>query len=328
PAWTKVYAMGQELCADNPMFQGGVADVADDSSLSPDSPEDETPGVDLSLDDKPDEAPDEAPLGLPESEADAEVVEPVNELEFDLSDTGAVEEPADTEDEFSLDIEAEELEINIKDEAGEAEGIDLTNDVEESLDLTDIDIGLDEKTDDSSVGDASTDVLEAAVEEDVADADLDIDFGLVDTATDLEVAATEEDIAVDLTDEAESLDMDLTEEAKPLDMDLGEDADDDAKLDETVADEIVPEIASETVPDEATADEAVLVANNDFGDDDDDFDLSSLDDVDEISTKLDLARAYLDMGDNEGTKGILEEVLADGDDEQKLEASELMAKLG
>jgi len=328
PAWTKVYAMGQELCADNPMFQGSVVDAADDSSLSPDSPEDETPGVDLSLDDKPDEAPDEGPLDLPESEADAEVVEPVSELEFDLSDTGAVEEPIDTEDEFSLDIEAEELGIDIKDEAEEAEGIDLTNDVEESLDLTDIDIGLDEKTDDSSVGDASTDVLEAAVEEDVADADLDIDFGLVDTATDLEVAATEEDIAVDLTDEAESLDMDLTEEAKPLDMDLGEDADDDAKLDETVADEIVPEIASETVPDEATADEAVLVANNDFGDDDDDFDLSSLDDVDEISTKLDLARAYLDMGDNEGTKGILEEVLADGDDEQKLEASELMAKLG
>jgi pilus assembly protein FimV len=316
PAWTKVYAMGQELCANNPMFQGSEADVADNSSLSPDSPEMD---VDLSLD----EQLDEEPLGLPESEADAEVVEPVNELEFDLSDTGAVEEPTDTEDEFSLDIEAEELEIDIKDEA---EGIDLTDDVEESLDLTDIDIGLDEETDDSSVGDGSTDVLEAAVEEDVADVDMDIDFGLVDTGADLEVAATEEDIAVDLTDEAESLDMDLaeeaesldmdlTEEAKPLDMDLVEDTDDETKLDETV-------------PDEAKADEAVLVASNDFGDDDDDFDLSSLDDVDEISTKLDLARAYLDMGDNEGTKGILEEVLADGDDEQKHEASELMAKLG
>ncbi len=34
------------------------------------------------------------------------------------------------------------------------------------------------------------------------------------------------------------------------------------------------------------------------------------------------------MGDHEGTKGILEEVLTDGDDEQKNEASELMAKLG
>ena len=53
----------------------------------------------------------------------------------------------------------------------------------------------------------------------------------------------------------------------------------------------------------------------------------SLDDVDEISTKLDLARAYLDMGDHEGTRGILEEVLADGNDEQKQEANDLMAKL-
>ena len=61
--------------------------------------------------------------------------------------------------------------------------------------------------------------------------------------------------------------------------------------------------------------------------DEDDFDLSSLDDVDEVSTKLDLARAYLDMGDHEGTRGILEEVIAEGDDEQKQEASELMAKL-
>ena len=61
--------------------------------------------------------------------------------------------------------------------------------------------------------------------------------------------------------------------------------------------------------------------------DDDDFDLSSLDDVDEISTKLDLARAYLDMGDHEGTRGILEEVIAEGNDEQKKEAADLMAKL-
>ena len=61
--------------------------------------------------------------------------------------------------------------------------------------------------------------------------------------------------------------------------------------------------------------------------DEDDFDLSSLDDVDEVSTKLDLARAYLDMGDHEGTRGILEEVIAEGNDEQKQEANELMAKL-
>ncbi len=87
------------------------------------------------------------------------------------------------------------------------------------------------------------------------------------------------------------------------------------------------EAAEETGADGDTI-EAAAVISHDFADDEEDFDLSSLDDVDEISTKLDLARAYLDMGDHEGTKGILEEVLVDGDDEQKSEASELMAKLG
>ena len=49
--------------------------------------------------------------------------------------------------------------------------------------------------------------------------------------------------------------------------------------------------------------------------------------MDEVSTKLDLARAYLDMGDQEGTKEILQEVLTDGNDEQKQEADELLNRL-
>ena len=47
-------------------------------------------------------------------------------------------------------------------------------------------------------------------------------------------------------------------------------------------------------------------------------------DGDEIATKLDLARAYMDMGDHEGTRNILEEVLLDGSDSQKQEAQSLL----
>jgi len=47
-----------------------------------------------------------------------------------------------------------------------------------------------------------------------------------------------------------------------------------------------------------------------------------------IGTKLDLARAYIDMGDPDGAKSILEEVLAEGDDAQKTEARELIESLG
>ncbi len=47
----------------------------------------------------------------------------------------------------------------------------------------------------------------------------------------------------------------------------------------------------------------------------------------EVGTKLDLARAYVDMGDPEGARSILDEVLKEGSDEQKQEAERLMASL-
>lgn len=46
----------------------------------------------------------------------------------------------------------------------------------------------------------------------------------------------------------------------------------------------------------------------------------------EIETKLDLARAYMEMGDGEGAKEILTEVLGEGSDQQKSVAQELMNK--
>jgi len=47
-----------------------------------------------------------------------------------------------------------------------------------------------------------------------------------------------------------------------------------------------------------------------------------------MSTKLDLARAYLDMGDEDGARQILEEVVADASDEIKAEAEELLGRIG
>lgn len=57
----------------------------------------------------------------------------------------------------------------------------------------------------------------------------------------------------------------------------------------------------------------------------DDFDF--LADTDEVATKLDLARAYIDMGDTDGAKDILDEVLQEGSDVQKQEASELLDRI-
>lgn len=47
-----------------------------------------------------------------------------------------------------------------------------------------------------------------------------------------------------------------------------------------------------------------------------------------MSTKLDLARAYMDMGDEDGARQILEEVAAEGSEEQKAEAGELLERIG
>ena len=48
---------------------------------------------------------------------------------------------------------------------------------------------------------------------------------------------------------------------------------------------------------------------------------------DEVNTKLDLARAYLDMGDEEGATSIIAEILEEGTDAQKNEARELMSHI-
>jgi pilus assembly protein FimV len=47
-----------------------------------------------------------------------------------------------------------------------------------------------------------------------------------------------------------------------------------------------------------------------------------------LSTKLDLARAYLDMGDDDGARQILDEVVAEGTEDLKAEAQALLSRIG
>ncbi len=48
----------------------------------------------------------------------------------------------------------------------------------------------------------------------------------------------------------------------------------------------------------------------------------------EVATKLDLAKAYQEMGDQAGAREILEEVVRDGDEQQRATAQELLQQLG
>ena len=69
-----------------------------------------------------------------------------------------------------------------------------------------------------------------------------------------------------------------------------------------------------------TAEDALASA-----DDEPEFDFLS--GTDEVATKLDLAQAYIDMGDADGARDILNEVVNEGDADQQVEARELLSRL-
>jgi pilus assembly protein FimV len=63
------------------------------------------------------------------------------------------------------------------------------------------------------------------------------------------------------------------------------------------------------------------------GDDMGDAGEGTLASSDEVATKLDLARAYIEMGDPEGARSILDEVMQEGDAAQKSEAQGMLQKM-
>jgi pilus assembly protein FimV len=57
------------------------------------------------------------------------------------------------------------------------------------------------------------------------------------------------------------------------------------------------------------------------------FGTPDLTDMDELETKLDLAKAYIEMGDAEAARDITEEVLRKGSSEQKKTAESILERL-
>jgi pilus assembly protein FimV len=276
--WQKLVAMGKELIPGHELFQGASSDT--EVALDDLVPSPEPMDIDLGLDDTRETAApdldfslgDDSELELPDTTDDTDLnleddtpAAPLEELEFDLSETDAAipEAEASTksaDEELSLDFEASDLGISIDDDDAETD-----NSLDFDLDLSAEAEGEDELADTPKTAEES---------------ELEEEFGLLD-----EPETTEES--------EDEFDIDVSEE-------LG---------------------ASATIV--TTSDE--LTGGNASGEGD--IDLSDLDDVDEVSTKLDLARAYLDMGDSEGTRSILEEVVAEGNAEQKAEAEALLAEI-
>ena len=112
-------------------------------------------------------------------------------------------------------------------------------------------------------------------------------------------------------------------EAPPLDLLADSDASLEAdfsglEIEEGEVDELAPE----------DLDLSADFSGSELAQEEDDEELVIAAESSGLSTKLDLARAYMDMGDDDGARQILEEVLAEGTDELKAEASELLDRIG
>lgn len=90
----------------------------------------------------------------------------------------------------------------------------------------------------------------------------------------------------------------------------------------------LPDLDLPAMNDQSAASDLDTGAKHDFGGFDLDLGGGDEGELDEVGTKLDLARAYVEMGDKEGAREILNEVLAEGSDSQKADAKGLMSALG
>ena len=88
------------------------------------------------------------------------------------------------------------------------------------------------------------------------------------------------------------------------------------------ADDATVEQPRPVLPDETAAVPTMSLSADEMSDE-----LQDARTMTEVGTKLDLARAYVDMGDPTGARGILEEVLHEGDKEQQQQAQKLLDSL-
>ena len=143
-----------------------------------------------------------------------------------------------------------------------------------------------------------------------------------------------EELVIEEFNDADSLDFDL-------DMALGDDLESPVSdLDDSLADESFDlvdfsdeemsdelEEISLSVPEDVELPEIEDIPSEISDDESIEFDLASFSGIDEAETKLDLSTAYMDMGDPDGARSILEEVLKEGNELQQLRAQDLIDEL-
>jgi len=224
-------------------------------------------------------------------------------MDFELPEDGNIgtDDSAAESDDVSMDFDMEETlgfgSGDAADQQDEEENIEATaliSVVDEFEDGTAFDFDTDDDSDQASG------VIDLGMDDTSLDnGDDDLEPTALTSAVDEDIVDAGEDLAFDLGDDAAAMDIDFDSEPPKTDTFAPGDFDDPEEL---IADE--------------TNIEGISI--------DDIDDLMLPDDVDEIGTKLDLARAFIDMGDTEGARSSLDEVLAEGSEEQKAEATDII----
>ncbi len=358
--WQRIAIMGQQLCPGDALF----SDLDDASGASVDLDMDfdgdtaEAPSdaasntVEFSLDDAPAAEPEIPAAAAPEDD---------NVLEFNLDDdsaTGEAESATATsslDDDFEADFgdfgtdeaasdDLPDLEdLNLDDLAAELDdGAALETPASDDADKTTVDAPDDFA--DLTLSDVSDTELELDTDEPALVDDGDFSLSDIDVSDDASVTADADDLSLTAqepvspaSDDDFSLSLDddgeVSDDSLSLDdLDLSDGSDgqdtefslDDLSLDDAGDDNT--DLSEFTLDDDSD-----LTA--DLSGEETDFNLDDLGDAEEVAggdesaTKLDLARAYADMGESDMARGLLEEVAAAGSDEQKAEAQELLSKL-
>jgi pilus assembly protein FimV len=162
----------------------------------------------------------------------------------------------------------------------------------------------------------------------------------LDLGTDAPAPALEdEDFLLDLEDDLKGLDVPAAETPALADT-PADDLELPADFDLSLADEMdahdQPKDAFESELDDVNAEldrlsdslgQPTFTADDALATADDEPDFDFLSGTNEVATKLDLAQAYIDMGDDDGARDILGEVLNEGDATQKSEAQEMLSRL-
>jgi pilus assembly protein FimV len=168
--------------------------------------------------------------------------------------------------------------------------------------------------------------------DDLSEFDLDMDLGGEPTPAIL----AEDDFLLSLDEDVKDLPAAPSPDVPQVTLD---DLDLPADFDLSLADEMdvpAPEQAFGTELDDVSAEleslsqsisEPSFTVDDALATVDDEPEFDFLSGTDEVATKLDLAQAYIDMGDNDGARDILNEVVSEGDDGQKSEAKEMLARL-